>query len=222
MATKKTIRTLNKNIARLVVIASLVAAFSAPVLSAQSQAEGAGRGPGRLATYREKACGVKFRYPKNWKVTMPPTDQEPDRDKVECQILIRPPNFSQLMRELDVDLYSVKVEVFKADFKAAAERGFFKQKENGNWVALGMFELEGDAQKFKDRGVEGLTATVTERCYHESDGYWGLCEPWLAVLNDGRNHAATFRAGDDVPPDEFHVIFNSFKFFPPSRAYTSR
>ena len=220
MAARKTIRTLNKHVAWLAAIASLVAAYSAPALFAQSPAEGAAKKPGRLATYKDKTCGVKFRYPKNWKVTMPPPDQEADQDKVDCQFLIRPPNFSQLMRELDVDLYSVEVELINADFKQEAERDYFKQKGNGVWVALNMGEMEGMAEEFQKGRIRGLRATVTERCYHEHGGYAGICELMRAVLNNGGNRSATFDAGPQAEY-EFQIILNSFKFFPPSRARAS-
>src|SRR5215831_20129230 len=70
--------------------------------------------------YRNTQCSYSFAYPNGWQIV-----KNPEYVTGECTVTLRPADYARRMAELDVDVYTLTVQVSEGTFlQAASENGF--------------------------------------------------------------------------------------------------
>ena len=169
----------------------------------------------RPRVYSSDACGLSFELPRNWRVHEKYSDAGSDGI---CTITLQPLNLKQLLSQLDVDVYTVQIEVLEASYGDALKESGFEQKEDGSWVALGRQNIESPAEKISGFNWEGMKSTTTAGCFHMKGegGYAGLCDQFSAVLASGKGVLITIDASTQAE-SVFITLLKSLRFKPIQR-----
>jgi hypothetical protein len=183
-------------------IAAVVAAIITIALPAYSQS--------RSGTYSSQVCGIRFHVPAGWTVQTTKQSKQPPEI---CALVIRPANIAALIEQDDhVDLYSITINVLKAELDHAAAKAFFERRE-ARWVVVGRTGIEADAVEISSARWVGVKGLATVGCYRDGDegGYVGLCENPRAALNNRREVSAII-SGAPQSGDAVEAILKSFEF----------
>jgi hypothetical protein len=146
----------------------------------------------RSKKYSSHTCGVSFELPSDWLFK----EQRPDTSPgTICSITLQPRNFRELLSKLDVDVYTVHVEVLRTDYVGALQERGFEAKQDGSWVIHGRQGIESPVGKIEKSEWEGMRSTYTTGCFHIRNGsYAGLCDSFAAVLTDRKGIVVTVNA----------------------------
>ena len=151
-------------------------------------------------------CGFEFDYPANWVIV--------DIEKA-CFVQLRPDNFPELMKKLDVDVYSLEVGRERLNFLEAASTNFFDFR-NGGWVLSRGHALDVpvDADVVRTPGWSGVRGWAGTRCYNQAGDYAvGICDMQALVLRDADDGVWSMNGGPKSQ-DAFDAILASFRFAP--------
>ena len=151
-------------------------------------------------------CQVfEFDYPANWVVAA--------EDRTDCHVKLRPQNYTERMKDYDVDLYTLDVGIEKGEFLTVAAEHFFDfDFAMGYWISVTTRE---PADVVHTQRWRGLNRTVSGNCYHESGGNAGLCEGPVLVLRDDDDRLWSMRATGPDLDDVWDMVLATFRFKEP-------
>jgi hypothetical protein len=179
---------IDKAMAMLVLLLSVCAIAQVPTPRQSTNQKSSNR----LKKNSSDNCGVSFELPSDWLFK----EQRPDTSPgTICSITLQPRNLRELLSKLDVDVYTVHVDVLRTDYEGALQQSGFEAKQDGSWVIHGRQGIESPVEKIKKSGWEGMKSAYTAGCFHIRDGgYAGLCDSFAAVLTDRKGTVVTVDA----------------------------
>ena len=163
-----------------------------------------------LRVYVNKKCGYSFAYPSTWRIVPNPSDNED-----ESATMLRPRNYAKVMKEYDVDVYTIVISSDEGGFEQGAEdAGFSFISESpdydlgpreiefvGEWVISGRQGILSPSEPLTVGTYSGLQGSSTSGCFHEHGGYAGLCDVPLAFLTNGRRYVSVTGGAQSDPFD---------------------
>jgi hypothetical protein len=152
-----------------------------------------------------KDCEYEFDYPGDWVA-----EPLPDDPNTICRVRLRPRDFAEQMKNLDVDTYTVEVARERGEFLEAAARHNFDFVK-GEWVIRGRLGQPSKVDVVVTDQWSGLKGDASVGYYHEGGGYAGLGDWFSLVLEDdqGRVWGMTASAQGE---DTFNKILATFRF----------
>jgi hypothetical protein len=158
--------------------------------------------PGSRQFSSAPECGFEFTYPADWEVI--PTEGQ------RCRTTLRPRNFAEKMKELDIDVYTLTIVLEDGEFLEVAAAGSFDFVK-GSWVLRGRHGLTADVEVLSNERWHGLRGTAIVGCYRAAGGYAGLCEEPALVLRDDSDHVWSMRGGPQSH-EAFDAVLESLRF----------
>ncbi len=165
--------------------------------------------PGQKAAthvYQNSPCAYSFEYPDGWQIV-----KNPDYLTEDCPSTLRPVDYEKRMAKVDVDVYTLTVQVSEGPFQqVTTENGF--AFNNGKWTILGRLGLSVEAQLSNVNGWMTLQGIAEVGCFSEKGGYSGLCEEHRVVAKHQSNDRIVVVTAGAQAKNPIGTILKTFKF----------
>ncbi len=175
----------------------LVCALAAPLAVAQ--------------TYRSNACSVTLKVPKGWTLEHYENQRPPDHLCDGFRLLPKA-SLEEIKRKGDYQVYALDISIVGMKLERSAQEAGFT-KEEGRWVLPSSLTSDKTrAHPISGHGWRGIKVQSSDRCYN-NDGYEGLCDLFVAVVNDGHERSVILTGGSQTD-DVFDNVVSSIRFQP--------
>src|SRR5262249_16364149 len=155
--------------------------------------------------YQNNQCSYSFEYPANWQVV-----KNPDYLTEDCPTTLRPADYEKRMSDLDVDLYTLTVQVSDRSFlQVAGENGF---DFDGEWRILGRQGISDEGHFSNVNGWLIRRGIAEAGCFSEKGGYAGLCAEHRVVAKRQDDYRVLVISGEAQTEDAIGAILTTFKF----------
>jgi hypothetical protein len=161
---------------------------------------------GAQVDFRSARCKLAFKHPESWEVA----EREPKSKPDACEFELRPRDRrSRLVKDHDVDFYSIAVDMSELGFEQGLRDSGFK-RDSSRWVALGREGATMPARMRAGAAWHGLTAVAQMGCYKEDGAYFGLCDEPTAFIGTARRSVHIVGGPQSTPV--FDLVVRTISF----------